>query len=145
METILCCASKTNARQTHRSNVQASTAKQYYHISQYNEFLFHIVAELNDCFIDTPPECVGLLHLLPLECYSSELEDLPIILSKLQSFIKKMSITLSCFLLLLSTGCGYPNGNSTLPRKMLLRSWWMQSLPVTGSLSPTFVCCYIWH
>ena len=80
---------RTNARQTQRSNVQASTAEQYFRITLYNEFLSHVVAELDDRFIDTPPECVGLLHLLPRECYSSELEDMPDDLVKAAEFYKE--------------------------------------------------------
>ena len=79
----------TNARQTQRSSLQASTAEQYFHISLYNEFLSHIVAELSAHSIDTPPECVGLLHLLPRECYSSELEDMPDDLVRAAEFYKE--------------------------------------------------------
>ena len=61
METILLSKPRTNARQTQRSNVQASTAEQYFRITLYNEFLAHVVAELDDRFIDTHPECVGLM------------------------------------------------------------------------------------
>ena len=80
---------RTNARQTQRSDVQASTAKQYFHITLYNEFLSHVVAEFDDRFIDTPLECVGLLHLLSRECYSSELEDMPDDLVKAAEFYEQ--------------------------------------------------------
>ena len=62
---------RINRRQTQRSNVQASTAEQYYRITLYNEFLSHVIAELEERFVKSPPQCVGLLHLLPWECSST--------------------------------------------------------------------------
>ena len=56
---------RINCRQTQRSNVQVSTAEQYYHITLYDEFLSHVIADLEEHFVKSPPQCIGLLHLLP--------------------------------------------------------------------------------
>ena len=38
---------RTVGCQSHRSNVDVTTAEDYYRISHYNEFLSHVIAELN--------------------------------------------------------------------------------------------------
>ena len=60
--------------QLHRSNPPSSTAEDYYRISIYDEFLSHIVAELEERFVNNPSQGIvtGLLHLLPSECVQVE-------------------------------------------------------------------------
>ena len=62
---------RINRQQTQRSNVQASTAEQYYRITLYNESLSHVITELEECFVKSPPHYIGLLHLLLRECSST--------------------------------------------------------------------------
>ena len=68
---------RINRRQVHRDNIQASSAEEYYRISYYNEFVSHVISDLQDRFIENPLHGVGLLHLLPTECCSNNavLED----------------------------------------------------------------------
>ena len=91
------------------------------------------------------PAALRLLHLLPRECYSSELEDMPDDLVIAAEFYKKdvpHSVMLPTeYRMWVSKS----QQHTASPEKTFLRSWWMHSLPVTGLLSPTFVCCYIWH
>ncbi len=80
---------RVNRRQMHRSNVQASTAEEYYRITLYNEFLSHTVSQLKGRFLDSSPHGIGLLHLLPSQCCSSENEDeIPQVLSQAVDFYK---------------------------------------------------------
>jgi len=60
--------------QLHRSNPPPSTAEDYYRISIYDEFLSHIVAELEERFVKNPSQGIvtGLLKLLPSECVQVE-------------------------------------------------------------------------
>ncbi|MCG8622768.1 MAG: hypothetical protein MJE68_12330 [Proteobacteria bacterium] len=51
--------------QSHRSNIDVTTAEDYYRISHYNEFLSHVIAELKKRFNNDSAHSVGLLHLLP--------------------------------------------------------------------------------
>ena len=53
--------------QSHRSNIDVTTAEDYYRISysRDNEFLSHMIAELKKCFNNDSAHSVGLLHLLP--------------------------------------------------------------------------------
>ena len=62
---------RINRWQTQQNNAQASTAEQYYRITLYNEFLSHVIAELEERFVKSPPQYIGLLHLLPWECSST--------------------------------------------------------------------------
>ena len=63
---------RINRRQVHRSNVQALSAEDYLHITIYNEFLFHVISELQSRFVDNESHSVGLLHLLPSEHCSTD-------------------------------------------------------------------------
>ena len=56
---------RTIGHQSHRSNVDVTTAEDYYRIAHYNEFISHVIAELNKCFNNDLAHSVGLLHLLP--------------------------------------------------------------------------------
>ena len=62
---------RINRRQVHRSNVQAQSADDYFRITIYNEFLSHVISELQSRFVDNESHSVGLLHLLPSGCCST--------------------------------------------------------------------------
>ena len=59
---------RTNRRQMYRNNIVAQTAEDYFRISINNDFLSHIIGELQSRFLDNPGHCIGPLHLLPSEC-----------------------------------------------------------------------------
>lgn len=78
---------RVNRRQMHRSNVTAQTTEEYYRITLYNEFLSHVVAELQDRFLDISFHGIGLLHLSPSKCCSSDAEvQVPAVLSQAVDF-----------------------------------------------------------
>jgi len=52
-------------RQIHRNNVQTSTVEDYYRISLYNEFISHVINEMETRFLLNENHSVGLLNLLP--------------------------------------------------------------------------------
>ena len=56
-------------RQVHRSNPAVSSAEDYFRITLFDEFLSHVIRELEDRFVDNPAHSIalGLLHLLPSE------------------------------------------------------------------------------
>ena len=65
---------RLTSRQIHRSNPPSCTAKDYYRISIYDEFLSHVVAELEERFLSSP-SCdivTGLLKLVPSVCVGSD-------------------------------------------------------------------------
>ena len=61
---------RISGRQRHRSNPPSSTAEEYYRITLYDQFLSHVVSELEERFVNNPSRniTIGLLHLLPSEC-----------------------------------------------------------------------------
>ena len=63
---------RINRWQVHRSNVQAQSADDYFLITIYNEFLSHVISELQSRFVDNESHSVGLLHILPSECCSTD-------------------------------------------------------------------------
>ena len=60
---------RISGRQRHRSNPPSSTSEEYYRITVYDEFLSHVVSEL-ERFVNNPSHSItiGLPHLLPSEC-----------------------------------------------------------------------------
>ena len=58
---------RLSGRQRHRSNPPSSTPEEYYRITLYDEFLSHVISELEERFVNNPSHniTVGLLHLLP--------------------------------------------------------------------------------
>ena len=52
-------------RQIHRNNIQTSSVEDYYRISLYNDFISHVVSELESRFISNENHSIGLLYLLP--------------------------------------------------------------------------------
>ncbi len=76
---------RLSGRQSHRSNPPSTTAEEYYRISLYNEFLSHVLAELEQRFVNNPSHDIAicLLYLVPSECVQySEESDLPDELNK---------------------------------------------------------------
>ena len=71
---FVLCKPRLTGRQAHLSNPPSSTADDYYRITLYDEFLSHVVAELEDRFLNNPSHriALGLLHLLPNECANFE-------------------------------------------------------------------------
>ena len=64
---------RINKRQVHRDNpIQGTTAEQHYRITLFNEFLSHVVSELQQRFSDSPFCGLALLHLLPSQCCKSD-------------------------------------------------------------------------
>ena len=61
---------RLTGRQTHHSNPPSNTPEKYFRITLYNEFLAHIVSELEERFLNNPAHSivVELLYLLPNEC-----------------------------------------------------------------------------
>ena len=69
---------RVNRRQMHHSNVQVQSAEEYFRITIYNEFLPHVISELQSRFVDNASHNVGILHLLPSKCCNtSEDADIP--------------------------------------------------------------------
>ena len=52
-------------RQIHRNNIQTSSVEDYYRISLYNDFISHVVSELQSRFTSNENHSIGLLYLMP--------------------------------------------------------------------------------
>ncbi len=67
----------TGSRQLYRNNQPSSTAKDYFRISLYDEFLSHAIANLESRFIENPAHCIalGLLQLLPSEFSGTSIDN----------------------------------------------------------------------
>lgn len=67
---------RSSSRQVHCANVSVSSAENYFRITLYNEFLSHVIAQLETRFAST--YSTGLLKLLPDKCMcsSSAIEDI---------------------------------------------------------------------
>ena len=63
---------RLSGHQAHHSNPPSSTPEDYYPITLYDEFLSHVVAELEERFVNNPAHkiALGLLYLLPSKCAS---------------------------------------------------------------------------
>ena len=48
------CIPRLTRHQVHRSNTITASIEEYFHINLYDEFLYHVVAELQDRFLDNP-------------------------------------------------------------------------------------------
>ena len=80
---------RLNARQVHRDNIQTSSAEEYFRISLYNEFVSHIISELEARFTNTLCHSLGLLELLPNQCKLHAIAaDLPEGLAQAADFYK---------------------------------------------------------
>ena len=93
-----------------QSNVDATTAEDCYCISHYNEFLSHVIAELNKCFNNDSAHSVGLLHLLPMRAPQDA--NIPKSSPRQLTFTRMICLTQSCFLL--SFECGPGSGRWNL-------------------------------
>lgn len=61
---------RTTGRQTYRSNPGVTSPKDYYRITLFDEFVSHVVAQLQERFVDNPAHSTtnGLMHLIPQKC-----------------------------------------------------------------------------
>ena len=73
METILNSPRPGSTADKH-NKAMFRHAEQHYCITLYNEFLSHVKAELEECFVKSPPYFKGLLHLLHRECSSTAMD-----------------------------------------------------------------------
>ena len=57
----------------------SSSPEEYFRISLYNEFLSHIISELENRFVNNPAHdiALGLLYLSPNECLNLKDDKLP--------------------------------------------------------------------
>ena len=102
---------RISGRQRHRSNPPSSTAEEYYRITLYDQFLSHVVSELEERFVNNPSHnmTIGLLHLLPSECI--KLGD-DVLVPLMRIWLKQLIYSrMTCPMLLFSTpsmthGCG---------------------------------------
>ena len=78
------------ACQIHRSNPDVLCPEDYFRITLYDEFLSHVIAELQGRFLNNPAHdiALGLLYLLPSECMSTEVE-----MSFPQNLLKQLNST----------------------------------------------------
>lgn len=77
---------RVTARQVHRPNVHTSSVEEFYRITLYNEYLSHLITELDDRFLSNPTHSVGLLQLLPAQCIKSEADGVPKELNEAANF-----------------------------------------------------------
>ena len=63
---------RITGRQAHHDNPPSSSTEDYYRITLYDEFLSHVVAEIEARFVDNPSHklAIGLFFLLPTKCVS---------------------------------------------------------------------------
>ncbi len=116
----------------HRSNVQVLTAEEYYRITIYNEFLSHAIAELQERFLENSPHAIGLLHLLPSQCCSGEVEaEIPEVLSQAAEFYQHD----------LPHAVMFESGSSMMAQSSL-RNLWMFYALVKSHSSPTYGYCF---
>ncbi|XP_062512799.1 52 kDa repressor of the inhibitor of the protein kinase-like [Corticium candelabrum] len=75
-------------RQSHRSNIETCNAEQYYGVTMYNEFLSHVIRELDNRFSGNQYLVHGLLHLVPSKVASESHDDFPETLSQAADYFK---------------------------------------------------------
>ena len=61
-------------RQAYRSNPATSSPEEHFRITLFNEFLSHVISQLQDRFVDNPAHstALSLLYLLPSKCIHLE-------------------------------------------------------------------------
>ena len=79
---------RISRRQSHRSNIEACSAEQYYCVTMYNEFLSHVIRELDNRFSGNQYLVHGLLHLVPSKVASESHDDFPETLSQSSDYFK---------------------------------------------------------
>ena len=64
---------RTTGRQAHRSNPDIDSAEDFFRITLFDEFVSHVVSELQDRFINNSAHdtACGLMQLLPQKCVAS--------------------------------------------------------------------------
>ena len=75
-------------RQSHRSNIETCSAEQYYCVTMYNEFLSHVIRELDNRFSGNQYLVHGFLHLVPSKVASKSHDDFPETLSQAADHFK---------------------------------------------------------
>ena len=68
---------RSAGRQMHRSNMETTNVESYYRISLYNEFLSYIIEELQGRFQTFSAGFRELFFLLPSECRSQAIMEIP--------------------------------------------------------------------
>ena len=79
------------SRQQHCSNPDITSPEDYFRVTLYDEFLSHVVAELEDRFVNNPTHTIvqGLFYLLPSQCVNLHNDgDLPAELNQAVEFYK---------------------------------------------------------
>ena len=61
-------------QQAHRSNNETSSPEEYYRVFTYNEFLSHVICELEERFAESSLQAHGFLYFIPSVCTPSNLE-----------------------------------------------------------------------
>ena len=70
---------RITGRQANHDNTPASNAEEYFRITLYDEFLSHVVAEMEARFVDNPAHklTIGLLYLLLTKYVSFSRDTVP--------------------------------------------------------------------
>ena len=69
--------------------LNASSDENNFRITHYNQFLFHMIGEIEERFTVTPTHSIGLLMLMPYECTKRDRDsELPDELSQVTDFYK---------------------------------------------------------
>lgn len=80
---------RVSNRQVYRNNVATSSPEEYFRITLFNEFLSHMISELEERFSETTRHSIGLLKLMPSECKDlEEGAELPQELAQAANFYK---------------------------------------------------------
>ena len=112
----------------------ASSAENYFRITLYNQFLSHMIGELEERFTVTPMHSIGLLMLMPHECTKRDRDsELPDELSQVTDFYK--------------TDLPHPVMLSNQYRMWVTKWKHPEKLisPVIQYFSPTFMFSFILH
>ena len=121
---------RVTSRMAHRDNPSAGNAEDYYRIVMYDEFLSHVVCELEDRFVNNPAHknAVGLLNLLASECVN--LPDDTVVPAELTEVVRTYTIDLPNPSMFSIEYCDWvrkwksafnstPNSSSNLPNRLV--------------------------
>ena len=109
-------------RQIHRNNIQTSSVEDYYRISLYNDFISHVVSELQSRFTSNENQALDYSTCY-LAIFAKQSQMYPILMChrhyhQLLIFTRMIYHFMLCFLL--SMGCGLENGRG-LARKFHIK------------------------